>query len=514
MKQFIAALLFAASLTATAQDPWLHIYYPKGNDYRTYDMSTVVEVTFDETDGSMIVTDEEGETQKFYGSYIDFFRFGPNVPAIHIDIPDQPYLDDVKSKTDYLDGILTFEGRGHQDDYEMDVKVRGRGNSTWGYSKKPYRLKFVEKQRLMLPKKAKNFVLLANYIDGAMMRNFAAFKFGESIEMPWINHTEPVDVYFNGNYKGSYMLTEKVGFNNGSVNIKAADEPNSALLELDNCNVSKRSAGDGYYDSDKGQWVTFYRDTIIGPSDEVFFVSAPFRDPSDGEEFVFPVNIKDPDAPEDPAEQAAWVKEWKADFDRLMTAVRQGDTQQIFELCDLESLVRYMMVFDFACNQEIDHPKSVYMYKTKGGKWIFGPCWDFDWAFGYNPTYSISGAKDVYTNPLLGVNYWYSTTSLDGYAGYFFKTLCDNKQFKDRFEQVWTDFVENRQEQFWADFDAYAEKLRPSANNQGLARSSYKAFDYNVEALRTWIKGRIQFITEDENHGLWDDASFSGYYYK
>ncbi len=479
-------LLLASGLAASAQTPWLHIYYPGGTDYQGYDMTRVLDVTFDESAGAMLINTPDG-TRTAYVSQMDYFTIGANVPVLRITTDDNT-IDEVYSKTEYLDATLNFEGRGIQDDFTQRVRIRGRGNSTWGYSKKPYRLKFEAKQRMLLPKKAKNFILLANYIDGSMMRNFAAYKFGEIIGMPWINHTTPVDVYFNDLYKGSYMLTEKVGFNNGSVDLPAADEPNSIMLELDNNAVSP---------------------------DEIYWESACY-DAANG--YFFPVKVKDPDAPIDPAEARTWQQKWKDDFDSFLSTVDDGDETRIFEQCDLESLVRYIMVFNLCCNQEIDHPKSVYVYKTEGGKWHFGPCWDFDWAFGYQPTYNKGNSGNwwmeekypSYENPLLSIAYNYDNPD-DGNAGLFFWKLCNNDTFLNRFRELWNDFYDNRQPDFWDAFDAYQQQLRPSANLQGLTRSQYTSFDTHVADLRTWLENRIEYINSDPNLALWESGTFDKY---
>lgn len=481
-------MLLASGLVSGATDKWLHIYYPEGRDYQGYDMTQVLDVTFDETTGTMHVNTADG-THTAYASAINHFTIGPNVPALRI-TTDADTVTEITSKLVYLDATLNFEGRGLQDDFTERVRIRGRGNSTWGYSKKPYRLKFDVKQRMLLPKKAKNFVLLANYIDGAMMRNLVAFKFGETIGMPWINHAVPVDVYLNDLYKGSYMLTEKVGFNNGSVDLPAADEANSIMLELD---------------------------TNPAKDDELTFESA-YYDSDNG--YYFPVKVKDPDAPADPTEASAWLNKWIADFDSFMSVVDGGDEAAIFAACDLESLVRYVMVFDLCCNQELDHPKSVYVYKTEGGKWNFGPCWDFDWAFGYQPTYSkgSSGSSwnwgwgwetyPTYENPLLGIGRHDGGNYVDGNSGMFFYKLCNNDTFKNRFKEVWDDFYNNHMDAFWQAFEEYAATLKPSANLQGLSRSQYKSYDNNVTELRTWVENRIEFINSDPNRGLWEDNVF------
>ncbi|MDE7335856.1 MAG: CotH kinase family protein [Muribaculaceae bacterium] len=482
LRKLLATLaIIIASTSARAQDPWLHLYYPDGSNYQAFDMNEVLEINFDELTGTMTINGINGASKAFAKS-LDHFEINPNVAALFIDT-DNADITEITSKVVYEDATLTFKGRGLQPDYSERVKIRGRGNSTWSYSKKPYRLKFSEKQRLLLPKKAKNFALLANYIDPSMMRNFVAFKFGQIIGMPWINHCEPVDVYLNGIYKGSYMITEKVGFNNGSVNLKAADEPNSIMLELDT---------NGHTD------------------DDIYFESN-YYDSDNG--YYFPVIVKDPDAPEDPDEKETWINGWIADFDRFMEVVDSGSEDAIFEACDLESLVRFMMVFDICCNQEIDHPKSVFVYKTRGGKWNFGPCWDFDWAFGYSPTYSKGSNgwwgqhSESYETPLRGLGG--NGNPIDGHAGVFFYKLCRTEAFQKRFKELWNEFYLNQINEFWDEFDAYAERLRPSANLQGLTRSQYQKFDTNVEELRQWVANRFEYINTDANHGLWESNTFS-----
>lgn len=479
LRKLAALTLLAATFSISAQDPWLHLYYPQGNQYQAYDMTEVLDITFDEESGTMYVntqTMSSDKTDAFNLSDLSQFRIGPNVPEIRV-VTDE-YYSEIPSKEYYLTGTFSLIGRGFQEDYSLPVQIRGRGNSTWGYSKKPYRLKFEKKQELLLPKKAKSFVLLANYIDPSMMRNFVAFKVGELIGMPSINHSYPVDVYFNDIYKGAYMLTEQVGFNNGSVDISDEEELNSIMFELDTYSST---------DEDEYPFESECFNMDMGHS--------------------LPVRFKDPDAPEDQAELDLWVDKWMTDFNEFMTVIDRGNIDEIYTACDLESLVRYIMVANIACNQELDHPKSVYLHKVDGGKYIFGPCWDFDWAYGYSPTYYKVGnywgtSYPSYENPLL------SSGRNEGYGGEFFYALCNNEQFLSRFREVWNDFYQNHQTEFWQAFDAYVELLRPSANRQGLSRPSYMDFESNIQNLRQWVQNRFDYINSDPNMGLWEDGAF------
>jgi hypothetical protein len=92
---------------------------------------------------------------------------------------------------------LAVNGRGGYEDYTGKTEVKGRGNSTWGYPKKPYRLKLNKKAEICGLGKAKNYVLLANHLDPTLMLNSVAFKIGRLLELPFTNHAIPVDVVLN-----------------------------------------------------------------------------------------------------------------------------------------------------------------------------------------------------------------------------------------------------------------------------------------------------------------------------
>ncbi|MBR2476109.1 MAG: discoidin domain-containing protein, partial [Bacteroidaceae bacterium] len=71
----------------------------------------------------------------------------------------------VTSKEDYVNAYVTVRGAENEEDNITEVltEIKGRGNSTWGMAKKPYRLKFDEKIKFLGNEaKEKNWVLLAN----------------------------------------------------------------------------------------------------------------------------------------------------------------------------------------------------------------------------------------------------------------------------------------------------------------------------------------------------------------
>ena len=409
---------------------------------------------------------------------------GGRVPRIDIDI-EEGYT--VASRNYYLDAEFRITGYGIYNDFTHTVQIKGRGNNSWNYKKKSYRLKFPEKVKLFGLKKGKSWVLLANPQHGSLMVNAVAMKIGQLINAPYTNHIIPVELYINGENQGSYIFTEKVGLGNNSVDI---DEELAYMLELDS-----------YYDED-------------------FKFRSKYSD--------LPVNIKDPDLLEFengsvsstllqtflndncqgsiPAQNmpntsltATVISNYNAknvifnvikeQFNRFDSIVcNNGDLGQVL---DLDAAARYFLVNDLALNRELFHPKSVFLWKADisddDSKFIFGPIWDFDYAFGYsNKTYFINGARDrfIYNFNLPGDK--------------FFSALKNNKEFQRHYYKVWCEFVENK---------CIEEVMRYIADYYGFVKESYMHnaqewgdnTDYAgmVPKMQQWIKNRHDNIVRN-----------------
>jgi hypothetical protein len=77
--------------------------------------------------------------------------------------------------------------------------TRERGNASRGFPKKPYRIKFDQKQRVLdAPSKAKKWTLINNYGDKTLMRNLLAFELSRRLGMPYTPYGTAVDVLLNG----------------------------------------------------------------------------------------------------------------------------------------------------------------------------------------------------------------------------------------------------------------------------------------------------------------------------
>ncbi len=373
----------------------------------------------------------------------------PNsVPRIDIDI-DGGYF--VTSKDYYLNAKFRITGYGIYDNFEDSVQIKGRGNTSWGQDKKPYRLKFAEKVKPFGLTKGKSWVLLANAQKGSLMANAISMKIGQMAKAEYTNHIVPVELYMNGLYMGSYMFTEKVGLANNSVDI---DEDMGYLLELD----------------------TYYDETYKFKTDY----------------YSLPVNIKEPDLSEynfsTANSRSTKIKQQMNDFCK---AVSKG--QDIDNILDMDAYARFILANDLSLNQEIGHPKSTFLFKedenSEDSKLKFGPIWDFDWAFGYED----GGNKYCYGQTNANV----FKSSFEAYT--FFRDLKLYTSFKKQYYKVWKEFIENNSIDELIDYiDSYYTFAESSFNNNAAYWGNSYGFDESdKERFKNWLKDRKDYIYEN-----------------
>ena len=369
-----------------------------------------------------------------------------SVPRIDIDIVNGA---EVVNKEKYLSANFRITGYGVYDNFEDSVQIKGRGNTSWGYSKKPYRLKFASKVKPFGLTKGKSWVLLANAQAYSMMANAAAMKIGQMAGAEYTNHIIPVELYINGIYRGSYMFTEKVGLANNSVDV---DEEVGCLLELD----------------------TYYDETYKFKSSR----------------YNMPVNIKEPDLTEYTSTAASQRKALiQKEFNSLDSVVYHG--QGVDKILDMEALSRFMLVNELVCNQEIGHPKSTFLFKEELGnpdsKIKFGPIWDFDWAFGYESTKDYCVAN--YTESVMKS----SMASEPGYR--FFTEMYNVTVVKKYYYKAWTEFLEKNSLEELKDYmDSYYNFARRSLENNAYVWGDGYGYDEISSRMQSWIDARAKYL--------------------
>ena len=293
------------------------------------------------------------------------------IPVIKIDTKDgAPIL----SKEDWTN--IDFFALSDPDHPEYDIlrtglpqadRIRGRGNTSWNYPKKPYRMRFREDVSFFGLPARENWVLLAEYLDPTFLANAIAFELGRDIfELPFTCSYQHVQVYLNGSYDGVYGLTEHRQAdpqNIGAPGRVKVDPLEGWFVEADT-----------YWDEDPKFKTTSYD---------------------------LPIMIKSPEAPTDPTNSDnPFYNFVKNDWNGLCKAMASNGFPEngYRNLINTNSFVDYIMANEIVYNSELGWPKSTFAYKDKGEAISMGPLWDFDWAYTSYGTHIFFQAAIGWTN--------------------------------------------------------------------------------------------------------------------
>lgn len=252
----------------------------------------------------------------------------------------------IESKDQYLKAHMTIKKdvvTRASAPYEVDMEIKGRGNSTWQLPKKPFRIKLDAKESILDMPKGKSWVMLANYTDKTMIRNKLAYYLGSLSRLDWTPQSHFVEVWINGRYNGTYQFCEKVSVSKQRVDISEE----GFLLEID------------AYAS--------------GEADSRYFVTQVLPQP---------INIKEPQVTYGDANYNLvrnFVLEAESTLYSYYFADPETGWQKYF---DATSLVDWYLVNEIGKSWDAIRWSSTFMTWTPGGKIVMGPLWDYDLAFG------------------------------------------------------------------------------------------------------------------------------------
>ncbi len=295
------------------------------------------------------------------------------------------------------------------------IEMRGRGNSTWGLPKKPFRMKFPEKfSPIGLDHaKAKSWVLLAHDMDKSLIRNHIAFEYSRLLFNSAEGYHDPaavlftaaskyVNVYYTGDYYysdtgrtehlegeylGVYQMSDQMERAAGRIEVDKLDDQSPAE-DISGGYIVETDIHEGdHYSAVKRIKMTYKypKDDECRPEQYDYITDFIGK----AEQALYSSNYKDP--------QNGWRK-W---FDE-------------------KTLADFIIVKELA--GDLDGYTSTYCYKRRGiDKFFFGPIWDCD--KGWNNDKRVPHSQ---YRPL---------SSLMIHAGFWMPSYVEN----DWFWRFWSD---------------------------------------------------------------------------
>ena len=156
---------------------------------------------------------------------------GSRIPSIHISA-DKKELKSIRESRNcsITEGRLVYTEADGSIAYNGALdQLKGRGNTTFSYPKKPYQFKLASKTGLSGMGKGKTWILLANWQDISQLRNQVILNLARYIGLPYSLRCQPADLFINGEYKGLYLLTEKIQIGKGRINITNLESKNEEI---------------------------------------------------------------------------------------------------------------------------------------------------------------------------------------------------------------------------------------------------------------------------------------------
>ena len=254
--------------------------------------------------------------------------------------------------------------------HDNAVEIRGRGNSTWGMPKKPYRIRFSQDTSVYGMPEARNYVLLAEYADKSLLRNTIVHKFSSMLNH--IEHaiqTRVVELYINDEYRGVYTLSEHV-------------ESHKNKLYID---VSYENLDAGYF-LELDQRI-FWSD----PPEALWWFNLTGR--------AYEINRPNTEHINYTQGHTDYISNYLYEMQQALIQKQGYET-----LMDVDNFIDYFITQELFKNVDVGF-SSVFMYKRQNDVLKMGPLWDFDLAIG-NADYIDYGVENFY-GFANDKNYWF-----------------------------------------------------------------------------------------------------------
>lgn len=343
-----------------------------------------------------------------------------NLPVVTINTNGVPIVD---GTTD-IPGTVTITSADSSTVYfpnasssDNTATFHLHGNTTSLMPKKPYKVKlntsadllsaigmtcpYVTGSNKPVCDKSKSYLLLANYDDKTLLRDWAASALanaipmggdyltsppgspspsGTSTLMPWAPHSLFVELYVNGAYEGNYQLIEQIKVDSHRVNI-------NKLSETDTGATGDDITGGYLMEIDQHKDAAYVFTTPKG----------------------VPIGLSDPDFSPDPEvpAQTSYISQYvNTAEDALFGTNYTNPTLGWRAYFDETAAINFYIVNDIMGNVDGgDFYSSVYLYKDKDNPLLYmGPIWDFDISAGnvnYFPIVNPTVPLDADTGSLV-----------------------------------------------------------------------------------------------------------------
>ena len=392
---------------------------------------------------------------------------------------------DIVSTTTMVYAQMWYVDESDNVNFYDSLQIRVRGNSTAKLAKKPYKLKFNEKVKLLGKGRpnTKKWTMLANHGDKTLLRNALTSLMGERTNLKFNPAAKFVDLTVNGNYVGNYQISDQVDVRPHRVNVVEQDYP---LTETSNITGGYLLEADGFKDFVNGYSGFNTRRRV-------------------------PVRIHYPDEDEIDYTQYDYIEASVQDFESRLFSQFFDDPQVGYRpRVDSVSLADWYICTEISAN--VDGFFSTYFYKNQDDdKFYWGPLWDYDIAYNNDNRTDRGGGNN--TEQQLMKDHGYGASGSG--CKVWMQKMWEDPWFARLINHRYNELIDGGMEAYLnqkldslttlIDASQQLNYQRWGINTRALReRVIYSSYDKYVEDVRTFLKRHIPYLTKAFNSLLPD----------
>lgn len=316
------------------------------------------------------------------------------IPTMFITLSDSIPDDLDSSKNVKKSGSLMIMNEEGEENYSGPFKsIHGRGKASWSSPKKPYSLEFNTDVNVLGMGAAKKWILLSNAYDASNLKNKMVFQASQILGMRYSCDSRFIDLYINNEYRGLYLLTEKVEIGKNRVDIYDMEQETqkenykklSSYPKVESNILSNGCKNVRYYDIPNNP------EDITGG----YIIKNESLDRVDEDSMFATIqgNGYDCESPKYATkEQIEYISTL---LEQMEQAAETGNYQKLSEIIDIDSFVNRYLIEECFANYEMS---SLYYIKdsdTIDSKIYFEPVWDYDAAWGATKTKEPTGIYNM-----------------------------------------------------------------------------------------------------------------------
>ncbi len=384
--------------------------------------------------------------------------------------------------------------------YDGFIGIEVRGSSSQMFPKKSYAVELRDSSGndisfplLGMPAEA-DWVFFDPYNDKTLIRDVLAYELARE-QNRYASRAKFFELVINGDYKGVYVLLERIKRDANRVNIK----------KLNPTDTSGDAVTGGYI---------IKVDKLAGEENDGWY--SEFRPFPQRSTRIF-YQYHYPKPTEIVQAQKNYIKAFIYSFESAMFGPYFADSMLGYpKYIDVNSFVDYILVNELVKNIDA-YRLSTFFYKdrdSRNPRMFAGPVWDFNLAFGncdYYQAYNSSGWYLEHVSDYANIPDWESY-----FIPFWWKKIFNDLKFRDRFRLRWTELRNTvwTMDRINSTIDSLVTLLEESrvrnfqrwpVIGQYVWPNYYvgQTYEDEVNYLKNWLLGRIlwmdsQLITEVE----------------